>query len=1200
MLPEDINPHLYETKPNDPHRHSTKKKKRSTKKHKTRKSKLLLSMPTKSEIPLEKMISLAKIHREANRPLIKIKEFDGQTKFCQCCSLPSRDDIYLRNCSFCENTDKFAEYGRGTSLYFSFFRFSILIMIFCMVSMALPGFLLTSNYTNEMSDVCKNIYDEIGPVINRTFPDCLLFISGLERNEENTFSIDDWEFRFNTRNVLIYRDLFVNYGGTKKNIKSNTINYNILHLIGLASLFVISVLYIILLENINRQYDIDVISPGDYTIIISNLYSAFDIFWKKINKINSKIKNKNQNDSEESKSQEKTNYSLERKEAEEIGLEDISNNEEINILDAFNQFIKNKICVTDKGEKYNIYNINICYKIDEFMEMEEKIQEIKKEIYKINNEKFQIIKNRLMGLTNEKRRFFYNPLDFLDLNACQGECCERYHVLSDIIDEKSDLEKKLHELLEETKTLTEKNFSGVVFITFNSIEESEQFLKPYPKSMITSFCMNIINLKYFCCCCCIDKNKRKNFFLKRNITVEEAPEPEDIIFENLQCSSCQRFVRILFIYIFSLVIIGICFVIILFLNNFQAKRNNKKGTSSLVKYGLSIAISLVVSILNAIFQFILEKLTKKEKQISMTNFYLSYSIKLTLFTFCTSAVIPLISNYIFYGAKFDLLVTNMLMMFLTNAFLTPFMWSMNFEFLLKKLKICLLTQNQETYTQKELNELYELLDMSIASKYSYIFKTLLMSFFFMPIFPLSIAISLVGFIFGYFLEKFNFSKMYKRPDILNSEICEFYSNYFTINFFMLAIGDFIFLEEENNKGILTILNVIVFGALIIIPINQIFDIDFIGINESDLNKEKYEECYFTFFNDYEKANPMTKKEGIKNFMLKLEKDGLISRSEYSQIIANFDNANLMETYYKARKNLGNSMAQQAFVNRKKMSTLRKKSNHRKATLLQTFKDIQNNRQSRKTLRNIIAETKHRSKKKSTHVEEEKIIEEKDNESQSQEGSENEKKSNNSFNMSFSVNDSIRETEQNNFNFSNNSEHNIQNRFSMKKNSKLPRPNLKRRQNIVGEEQQQAILNIAYMYNNPFLFGIKHLCDGVNEEEDEEKSDEESEESEESEQSEPSEPSQNGSRNVNIDQKQKISIGKSIDFNNIKSVDEPFVKEENKQEEKPKKKLIKIRIKKKIKVKKKIKIKIKVKKVKKKKPNIDFQNYNYDWLNLINK
>ena len=157
------------------------------------------------------------------------------------------------------------------------------------------------------------------------------------------------------------------------------------------------------------------------------------------------------------------------KEAEEIGLEDIPKSQEINILEAFNQFIKNKICTTDE-EKFDIYHINICYKIQDFMKMEEKIQEIKKEIYKINNEKFQIIKNRLMGLTNEKRRYFYNPLDVLDLNVCQGECCERSHVLSEIIDEKRDLEKKLQELLEETKTLTEKNFSGVVFITFNTIE----------------------------------------------------------------------------------------------------------------------------------------------------------------------------------------------------------------------------------------------------------------------------------------------------------------------------------------------------------------------------------------------------------------------------------------------------------------------------------------------------------------------------------------------------------------------------------------------------------------------------------------------------------------------------------------------------------------------------------------------------------
>ena len=1189
MFPKELNPDS--PKNNDYPKSSLRKHTSSFhRKNKNHKTKLLLSMPTKSEITLEKMISLAKIHREANRPLIKIKDFDGQTKFCQCCSLPSKDDIYLRNCSFCENTDKFAEYGRGTSLYFSFFRFSILIMSFCLVSMALPGFLLTANYTKEMTDVCNNIKNK-GINMTEKFKDCLLFIG--EEDEDNTLDINDWEFRFNSRNLLMYRNMFIDHGGNKEKINKVINNYNIMHMIGLASLFVIKILYIILLGNINKQYDMNVTSPGDFTIIITNLYSAFDIFWKKINKINDKIKarNNNQNISEESKSQEKTNYSqYDMKEIGEIGLEDIpSKKEEINILDAFNQFIKNKICTTDKEERFNIYDINICYKINDFMKMEEEIQEIKKEIYKINNEKFQIIKNRLMGLKNEKRRFFYNPLDVLDLNVCQGECCERYHVLEEIIEKKSDLEKKLKELLEETKTLTEKNFSGVIFVTFNSIEEHENFLEPFPKNIISSFFINIKNLKYFLCCCFINKNKRKNFFLKRNISVEAAPEPEDIIFENLQYSSCERFIRMLFIYIFSLIIIAGCFIIILFLNNFQTKRSNKKGVLPLVKYGLSLAISLVISILNSIFQYILENLTKKEKQISMTNFHLSFSIKLTIFTFFTSAIIPLISNYVFSKAEFDLLVTNMFMLFITNAFLTPFMWSINFEFLLKKIKICLLTQNQETYTQKELNELYELLDMSIASKYSYIFKTLLMSFLYMPIFPLSIAISLVGFVFGYFLEKFNFSHMYKRPDILNSKICEFYSNYFSINFFMLAIGDWIFLEESNKTNILSILNVLIFAGLIIIPYNQIFDIDFIGINESDLNQEKYEDCYFTFFNDYEKTNPMTKKEGIKNFMLKLEKDGLISRAEYSRILSNFDNTNLMETYYKARKNIGNALAQQSFVNMNKMSTIRRRTKDKKKTLLDSFREMSGKNTDKKALEMLISD-KNKNKKKSTHMDEEKIIEENDKESESDSN-----KGPNSFNLSFSVNNSVQETEKNDFNYSNNT---IQ-KNKRKKNNKvnIVAPNkFKRRQNIVNPEDQQAILNLAYMYNNPFLFGIKNLCENINEEEDEN--------SDQSEESEQSEISQNKSINNDEDTKEKENSSlnkKRNDFNNIKSVEEiPIINEEKKQEEKAKKKVMKVQIKKKIKIKKKVKIKIKVKKVKKKEQEIDFKNFNYDWLNLINK
>ena len=106
----------------------------------------------------------------------------------------------------------------------------------------------------------------------------------------------------------------------------------------------------------------------------------------------------------------------------------------------------------------------------------------------------------------------------------------------------------------------------------------------------------------------------------------------------------------------------------------------------------------------------------------------------------------------------------MLMMFLFNAFVTPIMWTMNFTYFLKKLRICLINYKKDpenedknhNMTQRELNDLYELADMDISYKYSYLAKTLLMTFLYIPIFPLGIVISLLGFIFGYFLEKFNY------------------------------------------------------------------------------------------------------------------------------------------------------------------------------------------------------------------------------------------------------------------------------------------------------------------------------------------------------------------------------------------------------------------------------------------------------------
>ena len=866
-------------------------------------------------------IEYAILHREANRPLTKIKEFDKNTKFCPCCSLPVEQKGYIERFNFCDNTDKYSECGRGISLFFSYFRFSIFILLLAFISMALPTFYLTYDYTKQLHHTCEKIYELEKDKINETFSECVYFLNLDDMNDITIYN-NDFMLSFNSINSKQYSSLHFKLINSYSNIDKTIINYSLIYFINLITLFIINLLYNIILYNINKQYDLLVTSPSDFTVIVSNVQLAFHIFWKKINQINKIINNNNISCSEGTSN---INYleqqNLENQLKEELGLEDYPQNKEININEAFQYFIKNKICESSNQYNYKINHINICYKINEYMKIEEKIQEKKKQILLANFDPKQQLKNE--DLEYQERKYFYSPLKIFGINIFNCDTCKRSILLSDIQKEKENLEKELEELVKQTQNLTENNFAGIIFITFETMDEQEKFLKPYSMNYITNLLIKIKDLKYFLCSCFISKEEKKRFLLKRNLEVHVAPEPEDVIFENLQYSSWEKKLRILLTYFLSFIIIGICFLIILFLNNLQLKYMK---TSTIIKYGLSLMITGVISIINVIFQIFLGYLTKMEKHLSMTNYYLSLSIKLTIFTFITTAIVPFISDYyINYDGDYDLLITNISTCFLTNSILTPIIWIFNVNYLMKKIKICYIEKKKKhNLTQRELNSLYELPDMDISYKYSYIVKTLLMTFFYIPIFPFGVLISFIGLLFGYFLEKLNFTKMYKRPEMINSKICEFYSNYFILNYFMLGIGDYIFMDDEmNNKW--SLCNLLVFGLLIIIPYNHFLTFDFLGINESDLKQEKYDDIFFTFYNDYERTNPMTKKNGMKRFVNKLKEKKFIKDEEYEEILQNIENINLMEVYYDSQKNHIKDSIKRAYT-RKKSTIINKNSN----------------------------------------------------------------------------------------------------------------------------------------------------------------------------------------------------------------------------------------------------------------------------------
>ena len=282
---------------------------------------------------------------------------------------------------------------------------------------------------------------------------------------------------------------------------------------------------------------------------------------------------------------------------------------------------------------------------------------------------------------------------------------------------------------------------------------------------------------------------------------------------------------------------------------------------------------------------------------------------MTLFSFLNSAVIPIVCELVINKSNgYQFLINNMLMKFLVNAFVTTIMWTVNVGCVLKLFRQCLIERKDKiNYNQKELNELYELQSINIAAKYSYLVKTVLMSFFFASIFPLGFFISLIGLIFAYWLEKYNFSKMYKKPEKLDKQIAEYYITYFFIIFYAFGLGSFHFLIGVmgyfdlifHDIWITTIL--IFSNILLFIPFHLWLKKDFLKLKESDMHKKTYDDMYLYFVNDYERANPMTSIEGEMRYLDKLEGKYKINKKEKDKRMKKIKEENQIKFYLQKQR-----------------------------------------------------------------------------------------------------------------------------------------------------------------------------------------------------------------------------------------------------------------------------------------------------------
>ena len=824
-------------------------------------------------------IDIAEKHRSANRPKREIAYLteEENNHICPCCGLPEEVNGKLEFFKTCDNPDDFSNCGQGVVLYYDYIKFVIIISFIATIGMTFFNSYFSYKYYYEMTKICNNYYnDEFKPSRIKHFEECEFYMTDSGIDEEDIKHIETFFFQFSSVNIEDYRKIYKKLYKDVTNfdedaIEPTIINLSLVNFITLIVLFVFNLIYIYFLFNKGNAADYLVFSVSDYAVFLTNLYDLYNKFKENLQT----VKEKEELFKKKGKTIEAEWYNSILGFKPEEGMIEIK---------MFETFIKEKVFKLRRRRRilkeYSVNRIDFCYKSGEIIELQQKLSELNGKINQIDFDPNIKKENDKLGVEGTERNYYSYILPI-----CPFTSCPKKESLKDIMKEKQETEEKMTKLIQDSKEKISDYFGGAAFVTFNKLKDQEDYLNKLPKNFFDYIIKFFKNLIYLFCSCCVDKNSTSYYV--RNATFEAAPEPEDIIFENIETTPVARILKTALVYFISIILCGISFAAIYGLNLLQmyVDENQKNHTTHVVLlYVISFAITGVTSGMDILLEIVLEKLTKWEKQVTWTNYYLSFSLKLTLFSFVNSAILPTFCEFFINKSDgYEILISNMLMKFLVNAIVTPGMWTLNVGYFIKKLKIYYITNKDEIdINQKELNELYEYPKMNVSAKYSYIAKTILMSFFYIPIFPLGMLISLLGFILGYWLEKYNFSNMYKTPEMLNRQIAEFYTNYFVLTFFVYGIGDYVFLNESYETKTWSLVNIILFGILIIFPYHQMLTFDYLDFEESSIHEQDYNEKYTDFNTDYERANPMTEKEGKLRFLEAKKAKGEIKEDEFNQ------------------------------------------------------------------------------------------------------------------------------------------------------------------------------------------------------------------------------------------------------------------------------------------------------------------------------
>ena len=819
----------------------------------------------------------AEVHQSAQR-LLKVHRITKYVKFCKCCCLPQETPGIVVPFSF---SDRQLDFGIGIFLYFYYIKLCLLISFICIGLSSISTIVFAEKYSSDIEDYCDkiiynntnsssysgNLADYDRGQFKNLIENCYKYID-IDSNLRKEYDADvskvvkvDWMTKMSTYNIKYYYDIFKFQAikGKEDQIDTVILDFSFMYFLTGLTILITNYIFILQVNLLDLCENFKVTTPSDYALLIHGVTKPEG---------NGKMK-------------------------EEL----------MKIVKDVSTYVPN----------LDVYQIIPCLRIAEMFEVAKKKYDNKRRLYHLNNFERQIKRNKEYNFNKNNNNLHY----FKDYIICKRK------IPSQEIEEKIErYGKKLDEMQLELNANPNKFNGGTFFIVFETMSMREHFYNFFPHSMAGK---TVWSIRYFFECFlfqkCIGDERRKLTSLKMKIDVAAASEPYEVNWENMGYSRCERNVRFLISCLASVGLIIIAFFIIAGVNYGQRKLSEKQ--KDFWKYVLSLSVSIIIAITNAIGKLVLEKLTLMEKIEINTNYFISFSIKITIFNFVTIALIPVFSNFLsgFEWGDSEVLVNNLLMIFIMNILFPPVLFYLGPDLGIKfykrtkaRFELQDVKFEKSTYTQGELNEMFENPKMEICAKYSHICNAILIPLFYMSIFPIGMIFGFAGLLFTY-ISEFFYVGLYKRPEVLNSKLCLFYVSHFKWAIFVFTLGNYIFLSPLNKNQRLnwSLINLIVFFILALIPY-QSFKIDTVGISESGSKNDTYRDSYIYFSTDYEKLCPFTRKEAYIKYFKRLIKKDIVDKIEAERIIENLKNTNEMAAYIKTKRHLDCYCASQQLNN----------------------------------------------------------------------------------------------------------------------------------------------------------------------------------------------------------------------------------------------------------------------------------------------